>query len=184
MTNNTNVLADTDIDIENETIKVIETPVYTFTIKDSTNPEYGVTTQIINWLQENMESLKDDYDKSIFGKVNTGFNDNLLKTFGKKPVCDVYINNIEYDGDFEDHVPRKVNSIILVYMKGANNVTYIKACELHDYLMQKLITDTSFRRLTDVVEDTYITDSEIRVQSIRGGMGVMGVFKLSHTLYY
>lgn len=177
------LMDDTDVDIEDATVKVIDTPVYEFTIRERLTPDYGMAYQIIEWLQTNLSSLKDDYNKVIFGKVNTGFNENLLKTFGKKPVCDVYIKNVEYTGDFDNHIPTKLHSIVLFYMKGANNKTYVKACELHDLLMQEFISNHSFRELDNVVQDTYIDNSEIRIQTLRGGMGVMGAFELTHTLY-
>jgi hypothetical protein len=156
---------------------------YTFTISDDVISDYGFTTQILEWLQANLEALVDDHRQKIFGKVNTGFDEKILKTFGKKPVCDIYINNVEYDADFEGRKPLRVNTIVLYYLKGANNHTYMKACELHDLLLSKFANEESFRRLTDVVIDTYITNSEVRNENIRGGYGVMGAFELSHTLY-
>ena len=182
MTNN-DEFTDTDIVIEDETVEVTETPTYTFTITEKLQPDYGMTTQILEWIKSNIESLVDDYGHKIFGKVNTGFNDNILKTFGKRPVCDVYVRNVEYEGDFDGHIPIKVHSIVLFYLKGANNQSYLKGCELHDLVMQEFITNTMFKHLTDVVRDTYITNSEIRNQTIRGGYGVMGAFELTHDLY-
>lgn len=173
---------DTNINIEDTTIQVIETPIYTFTITQQLDPNYGVTTKIIQWLQTNMTSLKDDYENSLFGKVNYGFNEKVIKTFGKKPVCDVYINKIEYDTDFDAHTPKEVHSIVIFYMKGANNKTYLKATELHDLLMQKFLTDENFIRSSEVRE-TYITDSTIQNRNIRGGYGVMGTFELTHILW-
>lgn len=182
MTNN-DEFVDTDIVIEDETVEVTETPTYTFTITEKLQPDYGMTTQILEWIQSNLESLVDDYGHKIFGKVNTGFNDNILKTFGKRPVCDVYVRSVEYEGDFDGHIPIKVHSIVLFYLKGANNQSYLKGCELHDLVMQEFITNNTFKHLTDVVKDTYIMNSEIRNQTIRGGYGVMGAFELTHDLY-
>ena len=156
---------------------------YTFCISEQTQPTYGVSTNILEWLKGNMESMLDDYNHPIFGKVNTGFNDNILKTFGKKPVCDVYINKVEYDTDFDRNIPIRVHSIVLFYLKGANNHTYLKGCELHDLVMQEFITNHSFKWLDNVVRDTRVTNSEIRNQTIRGGYGVMGAFELTHDLY-
>ena len=177
-------ITDTDIIIEDETIGVTETPVYTFTITEKADPDYSMSHSILTWIHDNLAGLQDDYLKPIFGKVNYGFNDDIIKTFGKKPVCDVYIDSIEYEGDFDSHIPIKVHSIVIFYMKGANNPTYLKATELHDLLMQEFITNNSFKRLDDTVQDTYIMNSEIRNQNIRGGYGVMGVFELTHDLYY
>lgn len=174
---------ETDIVIEDETVEVTETPIYTFTITEKLQPDYTMTPQILEWIQSNMESMVDDYGHKIFGKVNTGFNDNILKTFGKRPVCDVYVRGVEYEGDFDGHIPIKVHSIVLFYLKGANNQNYLKACQLHDLIMQEFITNTEFKHLDDVVKDTYIMNSEIRIENIRGGYGVMGIFELTHDLY-
>ena len=176
-------MADTDVIVEDETVETTETPVYTFTITGKLDPDYSMAYSILTWLQGNLEGLKDDYLKPIFGKVNTGFNEDILRTFGKRPVCDVYISSVEYEGSFDNHIPTKVHSIVLFYFKGANNTTYLKATELHDLLMQEFITNNEFKHLDDTVKDTYIMNSEIRNQNIRGGYGVMGAFELTHDLY-
>lgn len=164
--------------------KEVDTDItYTFHVTERTSDTTGVTTQILEWLHDNLEDLRDDLNKQIFGKVNYGFNDDNIKTFGRKPVCDVYLNKVEYDGDFEDHIPIKVNTFLIFYLKGANNHTYLKACELHDYLVSVLSNTESFKRLDNVVRDTYITNTEVRNQKIRGGYGVLGAFELTHTLY-
>ena len=164
--------------------KEVDTDItYTFQVTEQTSDITGVTTQVLEWLHDNLEDLRDDLNKQIFGKVNYGFNDDNIKTFGRKPVCDVYLNKVEYDGDFEDHIPIKVDTILIFYLKGANNHTYLKACELHDYLVSVLSNTESFKRLDNVVRDTYITNTEVRNQKIRGGYGVLGAFELTHTLY-
>ena len=162
----------------------VETDIeYEFTVTEDTALDFKFATSISNWLCTNMANLTDTNDKTIFGKVNTGFDENTLKTFGKKPVCDVYINNVEYNTDFDNHKPEQVHTIILFYMKGANNNTYMKACELHDYILQELVSNENYRRLTDVVRDTYITNSELMTQPINKKWGVMGAFELTHILY-
>lgn len=164
--------------------KEVDTDItYTFQVTEQTSDITGVTTQVLEWLHDNLEDLRDDLNKQIFGKVNYGFNDDNIKTFGRKPVCDVYLNKVEYDGDFEDHMPIKVDTILIFYLKGANNHTYLKACELHDYLVSVLSNTESFKRLDNIVRDTYITNTEVRNQKIRGGYGVLGAFELTHTLY-
>ena len=164
--------------------KEVDTDItYTFQVTEQTSDITGVTTQVLEWLHDNLEDLRDDLNKQIFGKVNYGFNDDNIKSFGRKPVCDVYLNKVEYDGDFEDHMPIKVDTILIFYLKGANNHTYLKACELHDYLVSVLSNTESFKRLDNIVRDTYITNTEVRNQKIRGGYGVLGAFELTHTLY-
>lgn len=174
---------ETEINVDGETIETVETPIYTFTFSEKQDPDYRMAYQILVWLQANMEGLEDDQENAVFGRVNTGFNENTLKSFGKKPVCDVYIDSVEYGSDFDNHIPVKVHSILIFYMKGANNQTYMKASELHDYLVQEFVTNNSFKFLDDVVKDTYIQNSGIRNQNIRGGYGVMGTFELTHELY-
>ena len=174
---------DTDIIVDGESAETVETTPYFFTISERVHPDYKMAHNILGWLHDNMEDLVDDDDKTIFGKVNTGFNENILKTFGKRPVCDVYIQSVEYSGDFDRHIPTKVHSIVLFYMKGANNQTYSKACELHDFIMQEFLTNDSFKEFNNIVRNTIIENSEIRNENIRGGYGVMGVFELTHDLY-
>ena len=169
---------DIDFDIE---VPMDET--YTFHISERTIPEYTISTAISQWLVSNLESLVDDYNHVIFSKVNCGFNENTLKTFGKKPTCDVYINSVEYNTDFDYSAPEAVNTIILFYMKGANNNAYMQCCALHDYIMQEFLENESFRRLDGVVRDTYITNSELMNQPFNKKWGVMGAFELSHKLY-
>lgn len=133
--------------------------------------------------EDNQETTTDEPTDYVFSKVNTGFNETTLKTFGKKPVCDVYINNLDYDTDFDFTRPVIAHTIVLAYIKGANNYTYNKACELHDYLMQQFIEDKTFRELEDIVKDTYIKNSEIRPQPIGKKWGVMVALELTHNLY-
>ena len=156
---------------------------YLFTITEQLQRDYGFSHQIITWLQANMQSLVDDYNHPIFGKVNLGFSEESLRTFGKKPVCDVYLNGVEYTGDFDNHYPSTVKTIVLFYFKGANSPVYLKATELHDLVMQKFLTEEGFQRLPDIVRETYVTNSEIRIQPIQKKWGVMGAFELTHHLY-
>ena len=156
---------------------------YTFTITEQLSHDYGFSHEVITWLQSNMASIVDDYDKPIFGKVNLGFSEESLRTFGKKPVCDVYLNGVEYTGEFDNHYPSKVKTIVLFYLKGANSPVYLKATELHDLIMQKFLTDPTFQRLDNVVRETYLSNSEIRIQPIQKKWGVMGAFELTHHLY-
>ena len=165
-----------DIDMETDIT-------YTFTVTDDTIPIYTISQQISNWIKTNLEGLKDTQGNTIFGKVNHGYNDSTLKTFGKYPVCDVYIDEIEYDLDFDYQAPIKVNTIVLFYLKGANNHTYCKVCELHDYIMQQFISNEDWKSLTGIVKNTWITRSRLMTQPINKKWGVMGAFELTHSLY-
>ena len=155
---------------------------YTFTITERVQPEYSMSSQISNWLQSNLAALKDDSNHSIFGKVNLGFSDESLRTFGKKPVCDVYIDNIDYSIDFDRQEPVKVNTMVLYYFKGANSPVYTKACQLHDLIMQEFLTNEEWKR-SNIVRGTRIVNSEIRIQPLGKKWGVIGAFQLSHDLY-
>lgn len=156
---------------------------YDFTISESIKPEYGIVTPIIEWLQENLQSLTDDDEDDLFGKVNVGFNESSLKSFGKKPVVDVYVDNLDYGEDFDDNIPTNAHTFIICALKGANNPTYLKACELHDLLMQEFITNDSFRHLPGKVRDTIITNSEIRIQPLNKKYGIVVALELNHKLY-
>ena len=162
-------------------IEIDET--YELSFVERTIPDYTMSTSISEWLKANLESLTDDNNNTVFNKVNNGFDENTLKTFGKKPTCDVYINSIEYDPNFDHCTPVRVKTIIIFYMKGANNNAYLQCCALHDYIMQEFIENESFRRLDNIVKDTYITNSELMTQPINKKWGVMGAFELTHTLY-
>ena len=167
---------------DNEDITIDVDATYRIELKGKTEPKYTISQQISAWLQKNLEGLTDDHDKTLFSKVNTGYNEETLKTFGGKPVCDVYINNVEYSDTFEVTQPDKVNTIILFYFKGANNNSYMEACALHDYIMQEFINNEDFQELEGIVSETRIKNSELRIQPIRKKWGVVGAFELSHWL--
>lgn len=168
------------------TIEIDPDTSFCFKITDKINPEFKVTKSIGEWLVGNLKELKDDDDQIIFNQVNTGFNENNLKTFGGKPTCDVHVNKLDYETDFDYSQPVMVNSIVLFYFKGANNAAYLKACELHDYLMQEFINNTSWKELTVddkvIVKNTTIRNSEVMTQPINKKWGCMGAFELSHKL--
>lgn len=156
---------------------------YKFCVSGKTKPHYQFDQKISEWLQKNMEGLTDDNDELLFSQVNTGFNESSLKTFGHKPTCDVYVNKIQYDSTFDYSKPEIARSIIIFYFKGANNHSYMKACEIHDYLMQELIVNESFKQLESIVSDTHIIESRVMTQPIQKKWGVMGTFELAHNLY-
>jgi hypothetical protein len=179
MTDNTNV----EVDAE-----------YTFNLEDETNSNYKVSKRIVEWLKTNMEGLTDSNKNLIFSKVNYGYNENTIKGFGKKPVCDVYIHNYNYTTDFTHNIPVSVNSFIICYLKGNMNNAYLKACELTDYLIQEFNDNESFRRLTltnvidqetvitNIVRDTFIRNVELQVIPGSKTYGVLCAFELEHEL--
>ena len=157
---------------------------YIFQVSESTsNPDYRMAKSVSEWIHDNLEALKDDNDVTIFNKISYGYDSEKLKTFGKKPTADIYIDRVEYDGTLEDWTPRSVHTILIFYMKGANDVAYLKTAELHDLLMQKFLTDDNWKQLTGVVRDTIITNSQLMTQPANKKWGCMGVFELSHYLY-
>lgn len=156
---------------------------YTFTLSDKTTVDYKIAKTVSEWIHTNLENLTDDKDNTIFSKVNYGYDENRLKSFTKKPVCDVYVNNIEFDNDFETSKPDKVNTIIIFTLKGANNHVYLKACEVHDYLLQEFTVNDSFKELPGKVSDTRITNTRLMNQPSQKLWYVMGAIQLSHHLF-
>lgn len=173
-----------DVDIE-----------YEFDLEPETAVDYQCSKHIVEWLKKNMEDLTDAQKDKVFSKVNYGYNQDTLKGFGKKPVCDVYIGNISYSSDFITNAPNKVNSFIICYLKGNMNTVYLKACELTDYLMQEFSVNESFRRLTltttvdqetitqNIVRDTFIRDVQLQIIPSGKTYGVLCAFELEHELY-
>ena len=169
-----------DVDIE-----------YEFDLDPVTNVDYKITKRILEWLKQNMENITDSNDKKLFSKVNYGYTEDTLKGFGKKPVCDVYINTVRYDSDLHQNIPDSVTSFIICYLKGNMNNAYLKATELTDYLIQEFNDNTQFRELQiienentlNIVRNTFIRDVEL--QNIPSGKtyGVICAFELEHELY-
>ena len=168
---------------------------YTFNLEADTHPDYKITKHIVEWLKNNMENLSDANNNTVFGKVNYGYNENTIKGFGKKPVCDVYINNFNYSSDLNSNRPDKVNSFIICYLKGNMNNAYTKACELTDYLLQGFEENTDWRELTlsdtvnnettytRIVRDTFVRNVELQVIPGSKTYGVLCAFELEHELY-
>jgi hypothetical protein len=137
-----------------------------------------------------MESITDSNNKKLFSKVNYGYNQDTIKGFGNKPVCDVYLNNISYDSDLTVNIPDSVTSFIICYLKGNMNNAYLKACELTDYLVQEFNDNEGFRRLTltdndgiiNIVRDTYIRDVQWQIVPSGKTYGVICAFELEHEL--
>ena len=152
-------------------------------LTDKIQPKYGMAHTISNWLKTNLEQLTTTDDERLFSKVNLGFTEDNLKSFGTKPVCDVYINNVSYLPNFDYGMPDKVTSIIIFYSKGTSDTSYLNACKVHDYIMQEFITNDDFKQLDTVVRETEITNSQLMMQPIRKKWGVMGAFELSHQLF-
>lgn len=177
------VLDDTDIVIDTETIQVVETPVYEFTVTGQTHPDYQCCSAIVQWIQTNLESLCDDYNKALFSKVNLGYNSDTIKGFGKKPVADVYIDTLSYGSDFDNNKPDNVHSFIICYLKGNMNNAYLKACELTDYLIQQFEESEAFRELEDIVRYTRVANVELQIIPNGKTYGVLCAFELEHELY-
>ena len=156
---------------------------YEFDLEKKTLYDYRCTKDIAEWLKDNMESLTDDKGKSIFGKVNYGYNENTIKGFGNKPVCDVYINNIGYFNDLDSNNPSNITSFIICYLKGNMNNAYLKTCELADYLIQEFNETNSFRELSNIVRDTFIRNVELQIIPGAKTYGVLCAFELEHELY-
>lgn len=156
---------------------------YEFNLEEETHPDYQVTKKIMEWLKDNMESLTDSRNRSVFSKVNYGYNENTIKGFGKKPVCDVYINELEYSNDLRKNIPSTVNTFIICYLKGNMNSVYLKACELTDYLLQGFEENEEWRELPHVVRNTRVGNVELQLIPGTKTYGVLCAFELEHELY-
>ena len=156
---------------------------YEFTIKEKTHPDYTCCTSIISWIKSNLEELKDDYNHSLFSKVNYGYNTETIKGFGKKPVADVYVDTLNYTSDFDNNKPDNVNSVIICYLKGNANNAYLKMCELTDFLIQQFEENEDFRELQSIVRYTYVRNVRIQVNPNSKVYGVLCAFELEHKLY-
>lgn len=163
---------------------------YCYDLESITSNDYRVTKKIIGWLHTNLTSLVDAEDNPVFSKVNYGYNENTIKGFGKKPVADVYLPQATYDSDFQHNKPTSINSVIICYLKGNMNTTYLKACELMDYLLQEFEENPDWRELSETVDDTYyqiVQDTFVRrseLQLIPGQKtyGVLCAFELEHMI--
>ena len=168
-----------DVDIE-----------YEFELTPKTNVDYQCSKYIVEWLKSNMENITDSNNHKLFSKVNYGYNQETIKGFGKKPVCDVYINNISYDSDLTNNVPDNVTTFIICYLKGNMNNAYLKACELTDYLIQEFNDNEEFRKLTLLVDDgvlnivgnTFIRNVQLQIVPSGKTYGVICAFELEHEL--
>lgn len=156
---------------------------YEFNLEEETHPDYRVTKQIMEWLKDNMESLTDSHNRSVFSKVNYGYNENTIKGFGKKPICDVYINELNYSNDLKTNTPSTVNTFIISYLKGNMNTVYLKACELTDYLLQGFEENEEWRELLYVVRNTRVKNVELQLIPGNKTYGVLCAFELEHELY-
>ena len=174
---------------ENINVDVEET--YEFNLVSETDNDYRITKHIAEWLQRNMIQLQDTNDNTIFSKVNYGYNESTIKGFGKKPVCDVYINGLGYSSDLNSNRPETVTSFIICYVKGNMNNAYLKACELTDYLLQGFETNEDWRELViteddienRIVRDTYVRNVRLQIIPSSKTYGVLCAFELEHKLY-
>lgn len=156
--------------------------IYDFEIDEVTLPDYKITRSILEWIRGNLTQLKDDNLRTIFNKVNLGYNENSLKGLGKKPVCDIYLSKIEYKDFLDYQVPNKYETVIVVSLKGNANNTYAKGLELHDYMLQEFIENKSWRELTDIVQETKILNSEVQINGGNKVWGTLILFELEHIL--
>ena len=156
--------------------------VYDFEIDERTLPDYKITHSLLTWLQGNLTGLVDNKNNPVFHRVNIGYNERSLKGFGSKPVCDVYLNNIDYRNDFDFNTPNEVNTVIVITLKGNANNTYGKALQLTDYIIQEFIENTSWRELSTIVKETRITDTQVQINPGGKVWSTLIVFQLNHVL--
>ena len=155
---------------------------FEFKFNDVISPEYGFAVQIIDALNEYLTSLTDDHGNKLFNKVNNGFNENQLKNWGNRPICDIYINSFEYDDDFDISKPSKAHVILLCYTKGANNNTYHQISMVHDYLVQCIGTDNKVRYLNGIANGCNLEQTQLMVQPIRKAWAMMASFEITYLI--
>lgn len=143
--------------------------------------DYRITSDIAVWLKENMENITDANGVKLFGKVNYGYDEDILKSFGKKPVCNLYIQDIDFTTEFQNNFPDIVTSYVVCYLKGKINKTYEKACDLGDYLIQEFMSNDDFRS-NRVVYDTIVTDFRLELVPVNHRYGVICALELEHKL--
>lgn len=156
--------------------------IYDFEIDEKVIPDYRITNTVLNWLRNNLYGLVDNDNHSLFHKVNIGYNERSLKGFGNKPVCDVYLDSIDYRDDFDFNVPGTLNTVIIVTLKGNANNTYTRALDLIDYIVQEFIENTSWKELDRIVKETRITNTQIQINPNNKVWSTMIVFELEHIL--
>lgn len=156
---------------------------YTYPLAESIIPDYKFTYQLTSWLKSNLESLADDDGNTIFAKVNIGFGEDNVKSFGNRATCDVHINTVEFEDDFGNSRIDIINSIIVFKIKGNQETAMIESTKILDYLIQEFITNSEFKTLTDYVQDTRLTNAGLREQSNKSNWYVLGVLELQHHLF-
>ena len=156
--------------------------VYEFEIDQKVLPDYRITNTVLNWVHNNLDNLVDNDNKKIFHRVNIGYNERSLKGFGNRPVCDVYLDNIDYRTDFDLNTPSNLNTVVVITLKGNANNTYTKALDLTDYIIQEFIENTSWRELDSVVKETTITNTQIQINPNSKVWSTMVLFELNHVL--
>lgn len=152
---------------------------YEFDLSSIINIDYKISSSIAAWLKTNMEALQDAKGNIIFGKVNYGYDEDILKSFGKKPVCNVYISQIEFTSDLQLNKPYSVTSFIVCYLKGKINKTYERACDLGDYLIQEFMSNDDFRK-NSVVYNTTVEDMRVELVPVNHRYGVICALELQH----
>ena len=154
---------------------------YELVLSPKIEEDYKISSNIAEWLEENMTNITDVNDELIFSKVNFGYDEEILKSFGKKPVCNVYIDQIAFTSDLLINKPTSVTSFIVCYLKGKINKTYTRACDLTDYLIQEFMSNDDFRR-NDIVSNTTVEDVRITLVPVHKRYGVVCALELKHHL--
>ena len=157
--------------------------VFSLKLSEKCIPDYKITYALTSWLKSNLESLTDDDDNKIFAKVNIGFAEDNVKSFGNRATCDVHVNTVNFEDDFESSRIDKIDSIIVFKIKGNQEAAMIEATKILDYLIQEFITNDSFKTLSKYVKDTRLTNAGLREQPNKSGWYVLGVLELEHHIF-
>lgn len=161
----------------------VETDIeYEYEIDDMVLPDYKVSDAVIDWLRGNLDNMVNDAGDKLFNKVNIGYNESSLKGLSKKPVADVYLNNINYRNTYDLNTPDNIDTVIIVTLKGNMNKAYRRALQLTDYIIQEFIENDSFRYLDRIVKETTINGTRVEINPEDSLWTVMVVFEVNHVL--
>ena len=143
------------------------------------------------WLQSNLQNLRDKDDNPVFKKVLLGFDSNKVKTYGGKAIAVTYVTGTkEYNETFGRHNrPQYIESVVGFVIKDHTEAKYQEAVQIMDLLHEEFETNNDWFELRDptdntkIVRATFITDSVLTLQPTGKQLDIIGVFTLRHHIY-
>lgn len=155
--------------------------IYEFDLAPLITGDYRILAELATWLKDNMESITDSKGNTLFGKVNYGYDEQIIKSFAKKPICNIYVGDVDFTTEFQNNFPDSVTSYIVVYLKGKINKTYELACDIGDYLIQEFMSNPEFRS-SRIVNTTSVNDFRLKLIPNAHDYGVICALELQHKL--